>query len=198
MPNLLKMIILLIIIIGGFFFVMRLSKEVVRKRALKNALQMSDDIKRLLKQPMGYAEVAMKDRLKHAIRSGMIGLVVYVFILCIGFFKGFIQDATFDIKTYFLASLVILAFIVLLVLKDILKVAPWSEVYRVKAISCLSVHGSNHAEYVCYYDFVKAEFVAEALPDTTLLSKVRKSPEGIFDVLVIAGNRRLKLIDVVK
>ena len=155
MLNLIKMIILLIIIIGSCLFIIWLSKEITRKKALNNALQMSEDMKRLLKQSVGYAEVSMKERLKHVIRSGIIGAVVYLFILLIGFINMSIKNITFETDTYVFSSLVILAFIVLLVIKDIIKVAPWAEVYRVKAVSCLSVHGSNHAEYVCYYDFVK-------------------------------------------
>ena len=198
MIDLFKMIFILFLFIGGCLFAMWLIKQSTKKQALNNTLKITEDMKQALKQSFRSAGVSTKDRLKHVMRSTIIGTVVYIFILVVGIIKGVLEDNSFDLKTYLLGSLVILAFIVLLIIKDILKVAPWQDVYRIKALPSLSVHGQNHAIYVCYYDFVKGEFVADTLPDTTSLAKVATSPEGFIDVLVIVGKRRLKLIDIIK
>ncbi len=199
MGDLFLMILILVVVIGGCLGVIWFSKEMIKKRALTNALQMPEETKRLLKQqPFRAMEVTREQRIRHCICSAIIGLVVYLIILAGGIFRTNDNGESLDKSAFTFVAIFFFVVILFFVIKDILKVAPWKEIYRIKAISSLTVHGSQHAEYICYYDFIKCEFVADALPDTTSLRKVQKSPEGIFDVLVIAGNRRLRVIDVAK
>lgn len=198
MVDLLPLIFVLIIVISIPLFMLWMVKELNRKRAWDIAQQLPDDVKRLLKTPAGYTEITMKERLKHSLRAIRIGIVIYLVIFIIGIVKNGISDAAFDFKIYLIGSFVILAFIIVFVLRDLLKTAPWAEVYRIKAVPCLSVHGTGRGTYVCYYDFIKGELVCDALPDTSFITSKNTSPEGVIDILVAAKSKRLKLIDIIK
>lgn len=195
MQRLLPMIIMLIIVISIPLLILWLIKELSRKRAFNNIQRLPVEVQRLLKEPAGYAEITMEDRLRHSLRIIVIGFTIYLIVFIMGIVKNFISDSALDLKTYFLGSLVVLVFIVVFVLKDLFKVAPWSEVYRVKAIPCFQTVKNT---YVCYYDFVKGEFAVGELPDTSSVTSINASPEGIFDVLVSAKKHHLKLIDIIK
>ncbi len=195
MWGLLPMIIMLIVVISIPLLILWLIKELSRKQALNNAQQLSVEVQRLLKEPAGYTEITMKDRLWHSLRIIIIGFTIYLIVFIMGIVKNFVSDPALDLKTYFLGSLVVLAFIIVFVLKDLFKVAPWSEVYRVKAIPCFRTVKNT---YVCYYDFVKEELAVGELPDTSSITSINTSQEGIFDVLVIARKHHLKLIDIIK
>lgn len=195
MQRLLPMIIMLIVVISIPLLILWLIKELSRKRALNNVQQLPVEVQRLLKEPAGYTEITMKDRLRHSLRIIIIGFTIYLIVFIMGIVKNFVSDLELDLKTYFLGSLIVLVFIVVFVLKDLFKVAPWTEVYRVKAIPCFRTVKNT---YVCYYDFVKGELAVGELPDTSSVASVNASPEGIFDVLVSAKKHHLKLIDIIK
>ncbi len=198
MRDLLLMIFVLIVVIAIPLLILWLVKELNRKRAWNIAQQLPVNVKRLLRTPAGYTEITMKERLQHSLRVIIIGIVIYLVIFIIGIVKSGVSDPAFDLKTYFLCSLVILAFIIVFILKDLLKAAPWAEVYRIKAVPCLSVHGTGRGIYVCYYDFIKEELACDALPDTSFITSKYTSPEGVIDILVAAKSKRLKLIDMIK
>lgn len=198
MRDLLPMIFVLIVVISIPLLILWLVKELNRKRAWNIAQQLPVNVKRLLRTPAGYTEITMKERLQHSLRVIIIGIVIYLVIFIIGIVKSGASDPAFDLKTYFLCSLVILAFIIVFILKDLLKAAPWAEVYRIKAVPCLSVHGTGGGIYVCYYDFIKEELACDALPDTSFITSKYTSPEGVIDILVAAKSKRLKLIDMIK
>ncbi|MDE6761991.1 MAG: hypothetical protein K2J90_15140 [Lachnospiraceae bacterium] len=195
MWGLLPMIIMLIVVISIPLLILWLIKELSRKQALNNAQRLPVEVQRLLKEPAGYTEITMKDRLRHSLRIIIIGFTIYLIVFIMGIVKNFVSDLELDLKTYFLGSLVVLAFIIVFVLKDLFKVAPWTEVYRVKAIPCFRTVKNI---YVCYYDFVKEELAVGELPDTSSITSINTSQEGIFDVLVIARKHHLKLIDIIK
>lgn len=192
------MILVLIIVISIPLFILWKIKEAYRKKALDIAQQLPIDIQHLLKASAGYTEITMKERLQHSLRIIIIGLIIYIIGFSFGIVKNAVSDSALDFKSYFWGALVLLAFIIIFILRDLFKVAPWSEVYRIKAIHCLTIHGAGHAVYVCYYDFIKEELAVDALPDTSSIAKINTSQEGLFDVLVAAKNHRLKLIDIIK
>ncbi len=196
--DLLPIIFVLLIVISIPLLILWLAKELNRKRAQKMAEQLPEDVKRLLKISAGYTEITLKERLQHSLRVIIIGLIVYFIFVIIGIVKSGVSDPSFDLKTYFMCSLVILAFIIVFVLKDILKAAPWAEVYRIKAVPCLSIHGTGGGTWVCYYDFIKEEFICDALPDTSFITSKNASQNGVIDILAVAKSNRLKLIDIIK
>lgn len=198
MEDLLPIIFVLIIVISIPLLILWQVREWNRKRAWDIAQQLPDDVKHLLKTPAGYTEITMKERSRHSLRAILIGIVIYLVIFIIGIVKSSVSDAAFNLKTYLIGSLVVLAFIIVFVLKDLLKTAPCAEVYRIKAVPCLSVHGIGGGIYVCYYDFIKGDFACDALPDTSFITSKNTSPEGVIDILAAAKSKRLKLIDIIK
>jgi len=198
LQDLLPILFVLLIVISIPLLIIWLAKESNRKRAWNMAEQLPEEVKRLLKTPAGYTEITMKERLQHSLRVIIIGLFVYFIVAIIGIVKSGASNPSFDLKTYFMSSLVILAFIIAFVLKDILKTAPWAEVYRIKAAPCLSIYGTGGGTWVCYYDFIKEEFVCDVLPDTSFITTKNVSQNGVIDILAAAKSNRLKLIDIIK
>lgn len=198
MPNILQLIAFLTFLIGGYLLIMWLINQSIQKIALKNAQQIPDSTKHLLKQSYEQAEVTRKERLKYVTRSAIIAIIVYFIIFVLGFILLQTAVQVSGVKTYLFIMLVLLIPFFLYVLIDIWKVAPWNIVYRVKAIHCYTTTGKMVQEFVYYYDFVKEEFVVAALPDTTSIININTTKEGLFDVLVVAKRHCLKLIDVTR
>ncbi len=198
MPNILQLIAFLTFLIGGYLYIMWLINRSIQKIALKNAQQIPDSTKHLLKQSYEQTEVSRTERLKYVMRSAIIATIVYfvIFVLGVILLKNAVQ--AFDMKAYLIIMLVLFIPFFLYFVIDIFKVAPWNTVYRVKAIHCYTTTGKMAQEFVYYYDFIKEDFVVAALPDTTSLCNINTTKDGLFDILVVAKRHRLKLIDVVR
>ncbi len=174
----------------------------LRKQALVKSMKMPEYIKEELKKKetenTGVISTYSKERVNHIIYSIIIGVVVYLVAFFGGMLKMKMEDINMDITDYLISSIPWGVVILILVIMDILKVAPWKKVCVIKAIIPENMVIRGQEAFVFYYDFIKDKFVVDNLPDTCLVSYKKMSFDRYINILVQIRKNRLKVIDIVK
>lgn len=173
----------------------------VKRNYLNRALKMVTDMPPLrheLSNPDNYREADYGERLAYARGSLLKGLAIYLIVIGVGFFRSYIEDGRLYIdEGGIFAAVVIAAGISIFLIKDLLLIAPWVKVYRIKVIKCLSTMGDNSTDYVCYYDFIKQDLAAGSIKNNDWLGTDAKNIR-VFDALAIAKRNKLKVIGKAK
>lgn len=174
---------------------MGLGKYTYKRRALATLSSMPTDVQNMLRHPAVCKEASGIQRLKYIKKNIIFGIVIFVVLVGYGAFRIFLQDGTIDIKVYIGVSLVILAFILAFIIRDILRVAPWSEAYQIRAMICFA-SGDGRECYVSYYDFADGDFAAGGIS----IPRWRRSAiQGgqIVDVLAVIKGNKVRVIDFI-
>lgn len=174
--------------------IMGLVKYTYKRRALAIVNTMPAELQNLLRHPAVCKEASGMQRLKYIKKNIIFGVLVFVVLVGFGIFRAIIENRTIDVEVYIGVSLVILAFILVFILRDILRVAPWSEAYQIKAVTCFAT-GDGRECFVCYFDFADGDFSAGGIP----ISGWKKSSiQGgqVVDVLAVIKGNKVKVIDI--
>ena len=160
----------------------------VKRNYLNRALKMVTDMPPLrheLSNPDNYREADYGERLAYARGSLLKGLAIYLIVIGVGFFRSYIEDGRLYIdEGGIFAAVVIAAGISIFLIKDLLLIAPWVKVYRIKVIKC-------------YYDFIKQDLAAGSIKNNDWLGTDAKNIR-VFDALAIAKRNKLKVIGKAK
>lgn len=175
---------------------MGLVKYTYRKRALAVINTMPPEIQNVLRHPAVCKEASGIQRLKYIKKNILFGILVFAVLVGYGAFRIFLKDGAIDMNTYLGVSLVILAFVAALIIRDILRVAPWSEAYQIKAMTCFG-SGDGREYYVCFYDFADGDFSAGGISIPRIMRSRIQSGQ-IVDVLAVIKGNKLKVIDFIK
>ncbi|MBQ8188394.1 MAG: hypothetical protein IJZ44_01300 [Lachnospiraceae bacterium] len=174
--------------------IMGLVKYTYKRRALAIVNTMPAELRNLLRHPAVCKEASGMQRLKYIKKNIIFGILVFVVLVGFGIFRAIVENRTIDVEVYIGVSLVILAFILVFIIRDILRVAPWSEAYQIRAVTCFAT-GDGRECFVCYYDFADGDFSAGGIP----ISRWKKSSiQGgqVVDVLAVIKGNKVKVIDI--
>ncbi len=176
--------------------IMGLVKYTYKRRALAIVNTMPAELQNLLRHPAVCKEASGMQRLKYIKKNIIFGILVFVVLVGYGAFRTFIENGTIDIKVYVGVSLVILAFILVFIIRDILRVAPWSEAYQIKAVTCFAT-GDGRECFVCYYDFADGDYSAGGISIPRWRKAAIQSGQ-VVDVLAVITGNKVKVIDFIQ
>lgn len=166
--------------------------------ALKTLENLQTQLRSVLSNPDNYREADYEERAEYARGSLLTGLVIYLLIIGVGFINTYIKEGRLYIdEGGIFAAAVIAVFILIFLIKDLLLIAPWVTVYRIKVIKCISTMGKDSTDYVCYYDFIKQAFAAGSIKNNDWFGTGAKELR-VYDALAIAKGNRLKVIGKAK
>ncbi len=154
------------------------------------------DVQHKLQNAVYRQEVVGKRRWQQAFKSLGYGLLIYVVILLASIFKLFSEGICVDWKTFLIATSIIFVFIVVFILRDFLRVAPWRKVCEISAI-IYNTTPYNKGQYnVIYYDYIKGDYAVDTLAGSAV-KKSKMGPNGTsLRVLVVERANSIKVIGV--
>lgn len=168
------------------------------KRARKRAEEISAEIYKVLSDPQSCREATTEERVDYAKDRTLSFAKTYFAVLClyvlgIIFKVGNISNSN---GAWFGAA-VWTAIFVLVLLSNLIYVAPWAKVYRIKAVKCYEVSNTKESsEYVCYHDFVKDKMEVGRVDVS--LGEERVKCGTMYDVLAVAKKSKIKVFGKTK
>lgn len=194
--NLLILISVTFVVIAIPIAIIWVSRWYQRRKAIDFTNGLSQEVQRKLQGLTYYEEVSIRERIRYILRNILSATIIFVVIVGIGLARDLVSGDVKAFDSYLIPALIILVFILLFVLRDCLRVAPWLKVYRIKA---LKYGFATHGEIiVCYYDFVKREYAGDYIAVYSFERRNIASNGEMFDVLVVEKRNRLKVIDILK
>lgn len=196
--DVIRVLLIAVVIISIPLAVLYMVRRFYINNALKTIENLQSQLRSVLSDPDNYREADYEERAEYARGSLLTGLVIYLLIMGIGFIKTYIEEGRLYIdEGGIFAAVVVAIFISIFLIKDLLLVAPWVTVYRIKVIKCISTMGKNSTDYVCYYDFIKQDFAAGSIKTNNWFGTGTKEIR-VYDALAIAKRNRLKVIGKAK
>lgn len=196
--DIIRVLLIAVVIISIPLAVLYMVKRYYMNKALKTIENLQSQLIPVLSDPDNYREANYDERLAYARSSLLQGLVIYLLVMGIGFINTYIDEGRLYIdEGGIFAAVVVAIFISIFLIKDLLLIAPWVTVYRIKVIKCISTMGKNSTDYVCYYDFIKQDFAAGSIKTNDWFGTGTKEIK-VYDALAIAKRNRLKVIGKAK
>ena len=178
--NLLILISVTFVVIAIPIAIIWVSRWYQRRKAIDFTNGLSQEVQRKLQGLTYYEEVSIGERIRYILRNILSATIIFVVIVGIGLARDLVRGDVKAFDSYLIPALIILAFILLFVLRDCLRVAPWLKVYRIKALKYGFV---THGEIiVCYYDFVKREYAGDYIVVYSFKRRNIVSNGEMFDV----------------
>lgn len=176
--------------------IMGLVKYTYKRRALAVVNTMPSEIQNLLRHPAVCKEASGIQRLKYIRKSIIFGILIFVIVIGYDLLRTMWKGAEIDGGMYAVMSVVLLTFILAFVLRDILRVAPWSEAYQIKAVTCFAT-GDGRECFVCYYDFADGDYSAGGISIPRWRKAAIQSGQ-VVDVLAVIKGNKVKVIDFIQ
>lgn len=196
--DVIRVLLIAVVIISIPLAVLYMVRRFYINNALKTIENLQSQLRSVLSDPDNYREADYEERAEYARGSLLTGLVIYLLIMGIGFIKTYIEEGRLYIdEGGIFAAVVVAIFISIFLIRDLLLIAPWVTVYRIKVIKCISTMGKNSTDYVCYYDFIKQDFAAGSIKNNDWFGTGTKEIR-VYDALAIAKRNRLKVIGKAK
>lgn len=196
--DVIRVLLIAIVIISIPLAVLYMVRRFYINNALKTIENLQSQLRSVLSDPDNYREADYEERAEYARGSLLTGLVIYLLIMGIGFIKTYIEEGRLYIdEGGIFAAVVVAIFISIFLIRDLLLIAPWVTVYRIKVIKCVSTMGKNSTDYVCYYDFIKQDFAAGSIKNNDWFGTGAKEIR-VYDALAIVKRNRLKVIGKAK
>ncbi len=158
--------------------------------------QLPKHIEAMLKEPAGLYQVPEKYRTKYILKTVGFGVGLILLFVVYGVIKSYLTGKTFSRGAWIFSLVTISIFILIFVLKDASYVLPHRKVYKVKAYFCYHTINSSYY-YVAFYDFKRGEISIGKLVSNNR-KMLESSMRGVFDILVVEKNNKLKVVDIVK
>lgn len=177
-------------------FIMSLSQKMLNYRANGTAENIPQEIKSALTASPYFHMLDHSEKKKYRGKFGLLGLVVYVIILIACIFIIYRESGTFSITQGLLISSPFALIVLLLVIRDMLRISPGKEIYCVKAFCTGYVPGRQAAYSFVYYNFFQGCYAGSCVKKTISMRKSNITPGNFCELIVTPGKKRMRVIDV--
>lgn len=176
-------------------FVMGLSKKMLNHGANEDTDRIPKEIKSAL-SASSFRMLDSSEKKKHRGKFAVIGLLVYVFILIACIFMGYNSSGTLSITQSLLTSSPFAVIILILVIRDILRISPGKDVYCVKAFCTRYTPGRQSTYTFVYYNFLQGCYEGSCVKTTNSMRRKDITPGDFCELLIIPGKKQMQVIDV--
>lgn len=194
-PLLLSFLLVLAIILL-VILVMRFSHRVLNRRANEAAEKISQDVRNILTQSPYCQKLENSEKKKYRGKSGIYGIVVYIVVFVIYAIASIHESNEFSVTESLLFTSPIALIILMLVIRDMIRISPGKTIYRIRAFCTSYVPGKQASYAFTYYNFMEGRYEGGAVTETIAMQRKNITPGHFYEILITPGKNRMRIIDV--